>query len=335
MKLKFAFLLFLCSDMGFSQQRPQTLAAFKQAFLNQQVIINDVPSSEGGCLEWETAEQNGEMYSAKEGPDNHLPLQYRGQQGTVVAVQLAKSLLKSLLQDTQVGAKNAFGETVTEGDVSDPYLEVIVKFGDGQLGIIREFPTGLSSKLELATARMTSQRELDGALPSLIGRKIYAAAYSDLYKPTSTLEELDSVNNDTDKLPPWDIPILQPLTITKAKYLPDINAVILKVKLPSGSEAIVYTTLDDAAQDDDSIISRVTTGFLTSIPRNITPKQLDAIRKKSILKGMTKHVVMYVFGFPEKTNDWGNGGTQLVYSGGKVMVYLDSRGKVEDWQALE
>ena len=155
--LGLVLILISCGLLGYSEERPKTLGAFKQTFLNQQIVINDVPFDESVCLQWETAEQSGDTYSATRGFSNHLPIKYRGQSATVVAVQLAESFF----QKTQIGATNAFGESTTDNELVDPYLEVVVRFGDGKLAIVRGFPNTLvPSEMELATARKTLRDEL-------------------------------------------------------------------------------------------------------------------------------------------------------------------------------
>jgi hypothetical protein len=63
---------------------------------------------------------------------------------------------------------------------------------------------------------------------------------SRLYKPTAAIEEIGT-SEPLTLLSVLDVPLLEPLTITKAKYFPDVGAVLLKLTLPNGSEAIAYT----------------------------------------------------------------------------------------------
>jgi hypothetical protein len=54
-----------------------------------------------------------------------------------------------------------------------------------------------------------------------------------------------------------------------------------------------------------------------------------------LFRGMSKDALDYAIGFKESENDWGRGGKQRIYFGGKLNVYLDNSGKVEDWQSLD
>jgi hypothetical protein len=331
-KLILAFFLCFCGLQAFSEEVPKTLAGFRLKYLNQRVIIDDVPFLETKCLQWMVAVQKPDG-SYKES-DFNLPIQYRGQTGTIIAIQLAPPDL----QRNQVGTKNAFGETAGEADISDPYLDVVAKFGDEKIGIVRNYPENLvPDTMALASSRAIIDEELEAKLPSLVGQKLYASGYSKLYKPTSTIEELSGSNSLMDRIQSSEIPLLEPLTITKVKYLPEQHAVIFKLALPDKSEGIIYTDLHYLFPDRGLGIAvriRDSSGFETSIPNELDADQINAIKHRSPLKGMTLSMVERALGFEQSENDWGSGGKQLVYFDGKLLIYLDTSGKVVDWQSL-
>jgi len=72
-----------------------------------------------------------------------------------------------------------------------------------------------------------------------------------------------------------------------------------------------------------------------SMPTNLTPREIEAVRKGTIFKGMSKSAVHYTIGFPEKENDWGRSGKQLIYFRNTLFVYLDATEHVVDWQSTE
>jgi hypothetical protein len=47
---------------------------------------------------------------------------------------------------------------------------------------------------------------------------------------------------------------------------------------------------------------------------------------------MSLDALHYTIGFPDKENDWGRGGHQLIY-GKKITVYVRDK-RVVDWQSL-
>ena len=316
------------------KEAPKTLGAFKRQFLNQDVIINDVPFQEKYCLEWHIAQQmpDGTYQETNWGVDS-LGIEYRGQTGTVVAVQLAKSPS----QHTRADGTNAFGESVGEDDIENPYMEVVVKFKDGILAMIRTTIISHSMNMELANKRQSLKEDMESELPAVIGRKLYAAGYSDLYKPTATIEDLTGIHNTLAKLSISDVLLLEPLTITKAKYLPDVNAVLMKLSLPNGREAIAYTPFE-YLQDNNpkqKFLEKIAGSLLTSIPKSLTPREIEAIKGMKLFRGMSKDALDDAIGLCEKENDWGRGGKQRIYYGGKLIVYLDNTGKVEDWQSQD
>ena len=111
-----------------------------------------------------------------------------------------------------------------------------------------------------------------------------------------------------------DVPLLQPLTITKAKYLPDANSVVMKLALPNGTEAIAYTPSSYFRFDDpkEGFLSGISGTLLASVPRDLKPKEIDAIKGMKVFRGMSKDALGYAVGFAEKENDWGRGGKQLI-----------------------
>jgi len=325
------------ADSSAPNEAPKTLGSFKRQFLSQDVIVNDVPFHESYCLNWHTAGQMPDgTYQRTDDIMNYLAIGYRGQTGTVVAVQLAKSPR----QHTGVGGTNAFGESVGEDDIDNPYMEIVVKFKDGTLGMTTGFiGTLVPDEIELASKRQSLREHMESKLPSVIGRKLYAVGYSDLYKPTATIEDLSGKdeNEILARLSSRDVPLLEPLTITKAKYLPDVDAVLMKLSLPNGKEAIAYTPslyfhFDDPKRE---FLENVAGTLLLSIPPVLTPKEIEAIKGKYLFRGMSKYAVDYAIGFKEKENDWGRGGKQRIYFNGKLFVYFDDSDKVEDWQSLD
>src|SRR5208282_5860446 len=100
-------------------------------------------------------------------------------------------------------------------------------------GMATGFIITLPNLMELASKRQSVRGDIESKLASVIGRKLYAVGYSELYKPTATIEDLSGIDRASAKLSMSDVPLLEPLTITKAKYLPDVDAVLMKLSLPN------------------------------------------------------------------------------------------------------
>jgi hypothetical protein len=316
-----------------------TLGSFKRQFLNKDVVVNDVADNMGYCLQWETAQvmmdSLGMSYQRTDvSPEGHISIKYRGQTGIVVKIQLAESSY----QHTHLGGTNAFGESVGEDDIDDPYVWVVVRFNDGTSAMTKGYTATLvPNAMELASTRESLREDLESKLPSVIGRKLYSVGFSHLYKPTATIDDLSGTAEILARLETSEVPLLVPLTITKAKYLPDVNAVLMKLSLPNGKEGIAYTSSPYIHPNDheQEFLARVAGTLLASIPRDLTPREISAIKGRKLFRGMSKEAVDYAIGYCKAENDWGRGGKQRVYFDGKLFVYLDSSGKVEDWQSLD
>jgi hypothetical protein len=83
-----------------------------------------------------------------------------------------------------------------------------------------------------------------------------------------------------------------------------------------------------------TFFERVIGSLLEEIPSSLTKKDLDAIRSGTIYRGMKEEAVEYTMGFPDKENDWGTGGKQLIY-GKSFLVYVNRQETVVDWQSLD
>jgi len=326
---------------GATKQAPKTLRAFKNQFLNQDVIIKDSVYDEKYCLQWATAQKMPDgtykKYWPEGDPHDNLPTRYRGQTATVVAASLSPVQLRD-----NAGGTNAFGDSVSQEDVERLFIEVVVKFKDGTLAMVSTLPEGFVPQLmELVSERQAAMEAWDSKLPAVIGRKLYAVGNSRLYKLTATIENLDSPNEILERLPGSDVPRLEPLTIIGAKYVPDVDGVVMKLRLPNGTEALAYTAstflhdenLAPEGGAKDEIITKVAGVFLTAVPTFLTPKEIEAIKGTKIFRGMSELALDYSVGSCDSENDWGRGGKQRIYYGGKLIVYLDNSGKVEDWQS--
>jgi hypothetical protein len=134
-----------------------------------------------------------------------------------------------------------------------------------------------------------------------------------------------------------DVPRLEPLRILAAKYIPS-TGVVLKLKLPNGHEALSLAGLDQymRTDSDESFLQKVAGGstLLMEIPNTLTAKDIEAIKRGSVFRGMMKDPLYYALGFPNKENDWGRGGKQFIY-GDHLLVYVDQDEQVVDWQVLD
>jgi hypothetical protein len=79
-------------------------------------------------------------------------------------------------------------------------------------------------------------------------------------------------------------------------------------------------------------LQKIAYSFLTSIPKTLSTAEVEAIKNGSIFRGMSLTALHYSWGYPQKENDWGSTGKQLIYTN-TLFVYIRDK-KIVDWQAL-
>lgn len=353
MKFIVAVLLLLLPLPGFSQsQGPDgwrsrflsgaTFSAVRKAFLGQNVVVAG-GIFRGGLIYWSTVRKGGDgRYEATRVMDE-ISSAYSGKTAIVISVQLGKSQRQDL-------RPNALGETASEDDIVNPLFDLVVRFDDGTLAITSAYPSSLGSRVEFASIATSFAEQMSKELPLLVGKTVYAVEDSTLYQADTTLDEITG-SDPKGKMKRLlsRTPLLQPLTILAAKSIDEgvdnlpLNlphdagcGVIFKLKLPSGEEALAFTAEDYyLSLDSLPFADRVIGNLDFSIPYPLTEQEVDAIRHRTLFKGMTKDAAHYFLGDPDALNNWGLGGKQLIYYGGRLLVYLDKDNKVEDWQSFE
>jgi hypothetical protein len=305
--------------------RSETLGSIKHTYLDQRVVVYG-SAGLGGLLGWQRVKRVVEGYYAPTSPSgsDYLPESYVGKSGKVVLIRLA---------DVGVLGTNAMGETISPDEIANPYFKLVVEFDDGVLAQTTAYPNTLSGSLVLAEQYQRLQQDISKALPQLIGKTVYAVGYSQLYQPNSTFQEITGLEISTKLLDP---PRLQPIQVLDAKYVRD--GVVLKLKLPDGSAALSYSGNllahpSTAPASEDEMLKTICRYLVLEMPR-LTEKEIDAVRRGAIFKGMSKDALYDALGFPKTENDWGSGGKQLVFTS-KFLVYLGSDDKIVDWQELD
>ena len=328
--LTVAFALLLVTTIGTAQQ-DETLGSVKQKYLNQKVVLIGYVADNLGpgpvLMEWHLGTEEAGRYRAD--MEAFLPATYKGQTATVIAIQLNRQLEDILGKKTP--SVNAMGEPVNPDNMVKPYFDFIVKFADGQVAMTSAYPNTIDLDVKLASEQNALSQEMAAKLPSVVGKTFYACGFTDLYSTDATLEEILGTSRILKQL--TDVPFLVPIKVTAAKYNDSANAVILKLKLPDGRDALAVASSDQLTEKDETFMQRISASLLSEIPKKLTPQEITAIKKRSIFRGMSKDALYYSLGLPKSENDWGRGGKQFVYTD-TLMIYLDNQNKVVDWQSL-
>ncbi|HLW55436.1 MAG TPA: hypothetical protein VKW06_21595 [Candidatus Angelobacter sp.] len=275
-------------------------------YLNKDVVITDTV--------FRTAsEQDGRFRISER--SLWLPTSYQGQTATVIAVQPKEAF------QPQAAKVNALGETVTPADAGGE-IEFVVRFKDGTVAMRRDSLQTIKNSMllpEEVAGREALSRASESKTQQLLGRSVYASALSRIYRPDVTLAEMQDKNQIT-------VPLLVPLRITAAKWNPGTGCAIIKVDLPGGSSGLSLLSLEQESNCGY-------TSILKEIPAFLSQDEIKAIQQHAILKGMTMLALYYSVGIPDRQNDWGRNGKQLVYKSG-LTVYTDTTDKVTDWYQL-
>lgn len=292
--------------------KKETLGQFRAKYLGQRILIRKpgTVTGTGDLLEWHSVKPVGDTY-VEDYPFS-LNARYASQEPTVVAISLNEMVAKATGQaSSSAGALNALGERVTDDDVENPPVDLVVRFDDGQVAKHSGFVSVLDgfgetegwADIELVSVRDAHAAYLQKALPEVIGRSIYAIAASKVFPINSTIQDL------TDYLAAYhrgvraldDVPYLQKLRIVEARYSGATDRAVLKLQLPDGRFALAATPCEENRGPD--ALSRIAGRFLTAIPTGLTPREVKAIQEHKIFRGMTRRAVIFSWGTPEKEND--------------------------------
>ncbi len=318
--------------------------------MHQDVIVNGTVEDLGRSsqlLEWRIAAKTPAS-SQESSPDGQkaliqaryfvphamdgLPVRYSRKKANVVTVQLHDP-------EAAGATSNAMGEAVSDDTIVNPCFDLVVRFDDGTLAMTTQYPATLATAdlAEPVWVINAAAERIKLELPDLIGMGVYAAGFTELYKPDSTIDEIMN-QDDAEKVPPADIPLLVPLTVVAAKYV-ESSGVVIEVQLPDGDKALALTSmpqlmLPPLGGREPTFLERLIGLFLADIPPKLTKRELTAIRSGSIYRGMREYALEYVMGFPDKETNSGNGGKQLIFRK-SLLVNLSNWGTVEDWKFLD
>jgi hypothetical protein len=290
----------------------KTLGWIRQTYLNQSIIVRG--SIERGMLvDWNSARRDATRY--KQEPTSILA-KYLGQTAKVIAIQMA-------------------GATVGSDNVVDPAFELVAQFADGTLAITATRIEFLPDRTKLASEQKLREAEMAKSLPLIVGMRLYAIGLSTLYEPDATIEDITSSREILKRLSPTRIPLLEPLPILGGKYLPAQDGVLIRLRLPSGGEAVSFTSGSslDAALPDAPFVEKIAGRLLAGIPRDLTPNEIEAIKQGELFRGMSSTAVLCMFGVADSESNWGTGGKQRIYLK-QISVHFDNKNKVVDWQVL-
>ena len=308
----------------------RTLGWIRQTYLNQPIIVRG--SVEGGVLvDWYNARKVANRYRRE--PSRSVAEKYRGQTAKVVAVEWADA--ENPIQPQPSVAAKPFEKSVSDDAIVDPAFEVIAQFADGTLAMTGTRLEFLADRARLVSEQSLREAEMARNLPLVIGKSLYATSVATLYDPDTTIEDIKSSREILKRLSAARIPLFEPLKILAARYLSAEDAVLIRLRLPAGSEALSFTDaqLLDAAPANSPFIEKISGHLLALVPKDLTANEVTAIKQGELFRGMSGIAVFYLFGAADIETNWGVGGKQRIYLN-QISVHFDNKNKVVDWQVL-
>lgn len=274
-----------------------------KAYLNKKVVIKNAA--------FVIAVDRDGRYQQK-GIIDWIPSSYIGKPATVIAVQEKESSAQ--------GPKklNALGEAVTGGE---PQFDFVVRFEDGLLAMKTETLDGIRADVLMpdeVAALEAAQKANELKTKDLIGKPVFGTFLSKVYRPDVTLSEMLPKN----QVP---FPSLEPLIVQSAVWNKEVNCALVRVKMPDGSGGLAFARLDENDRcGNDPLFAQM--------PR-FNSLEMKAVREHSVVRGMSEYALFHAIGMPQRENDYGKAGRQLIYGHG-LIVYVDTEGKVEDAQRI-
>ena len=320
----------------------------EQSTFKQDITINSKRTREYALGSWVFAEGNNQQGYKKRlhkpFPSSSfeekipVPYRYKGAEGKIIAVDI---LPDPNPYSIKINLKDAFGEPIDKNDLVDPYFDVIVHLQSGELVTVNScyLATIINGHhFRFSSDRNKIKKEIIDNIDTLIGKTIYPVAESKIFPPDVSVDKLITWNKRRfARL--HDVPNFIPLEIIKAKYLEKEGGILIKVKFLSNRIGIIFdqfVSIEDAKKSPHvgtSFLDRATFGFKINIPKSLTAREVEAIKKRRIFKGMSSKALEYSWGYEDKKNDWGNGGKQLIFNENQY-VYLKNN-KIVNWQVLE
>lgn len=310
-----------------------TLKEIRHQLIDKEIIILGHSSKFDGRLSsWEFVggnESDGYQFISR----SYVPKDLRGTKGTIIAV-VEESLNE---YSAMTAKKDVFGKPVDAIHKIDPYVKIVVKLKDDKydlIGVSTHYGI-VNSNFQLIERANAVRKEVETHLSKLIGKNIYSTGLTKLLDPSLGFDELlDPGFRLSTMRRGSTIKNFTPLKVIEAKVFDEANAVIIKVELPDKEEKILFGDLEGYERDSENhewtYFEKIGITAIEKIPHELSNKEVLSIKNSEIFRGMSEKSLIYSWGYPEKSNDWGRGGEQWVYSGNR-FVYLTGK-VIRDWQ---
>jgi len=201
------------------------------------------------------------------------------------------------------------------------------------------FPAGAqepSGGNEVAQATVTYEEDINARLGGLVGLTVYKTGATKLFDENLNQDRvLDNFSQYIARTSHLDVPNLTPIKIVEAKYLTGQAAALIKIEIPGGQHKYLIGNAGlrfGFKHERIEFLRELGVDVIDQIPKYLTKRETSAVRQGLVLRGMSETALYLSRGFPDKTNDWGIAGEQLIY-GKSIYIYVRD-GRVTDMQRL-
>jgi hypothetical protein len=166
---------------------------------------------------------------------------------------------------------------------------------------------------------------------SVVGKPVYFCADSSLYH----YEEANGKVALGTEVGRFEFPRLSPLTVERMEVVSGyagVDTAHVFLKSSDGRRVLAQVSLYDfheKATGADLLGSRL------MVKNPFTPETTRRIQTFDIRIGMSERAASCALGMPDKINDYGTGGQQLIYDNGKTLIYIDQGGSITNIQKIE
>jgi len=199
-------------------------------------------------------------------------------------------------------------------------------------GYMRSLVTMIAVLASLAVAQDKASVPTPEEMKAIVGKTLYADANSVMYEEDTADSKM--VGDEwVGHLKLKKFERMKPIEIASAEYLPDDKVAVIHLKFLDGGKAKAFGRVDGIGTLFEKIISHAS--LLSKVPKSLTDEEISAIEHGSFFVGMSEWALYEAMGPPGKTNDYGNGGKQLIYLDGGLLIYVNTEGKIIDRQFID
>lgn len=227
--------IFIWTVSFFAYAKDIKLSEIRLQLISQDVVIVTPKydsGRDGTLLGWMEVYGPDKGYSKK---TNLVSGSLQGVNASIVSVEERKSSSTSERPKSDI-----FGHPLPAYDPIDPPLRVVVKISGEDKWLATEggYDALQKTAFRLVAQMNFMQSEVEAKLQKIIGKTVFSTALTDLLK--TDFSSADLARPLTRHLSRVATPNLTPIKIVEAVYLPNVNAVALKVSTGDGEDRLLW-----------------------------------------------------------------------------------------------